>query len=119
MLLNAAYFVVVGMACWGIYRLSPGLRDADRMPAGRGIRTVEDPGAWPERRRFVLARLLHAPTRHLASVSERRGGFQARCACGWQGGWQHHQGDAFADAHAHTRYVDAALRSIDHDQLPN
>lgn len=114
MLVDVMSLVLVGMACWFIYWLSPGFGDAElRSPLVRGTSLPAMRDSWPRRRRYLLARMLRMPTRHLASVVEARGRFEACCVCGWHGGKHAHQGDAFAAAHVHTRYVDAVLRSTD------
>jgi hypothetical protein len=110
MLIDAVSLATVGAACWFIYRFSPGVGDANAMPVRGASRRPYEPVAWPERRRFFLARVLRTPMRHLASVTEDRGGFHAACVCGWRGDRHSHQGDAFADAHIHTRHVHGVIR---------
>jgi hypothetical protein len=97
-----------------IYRLSPSTGERDGAPSSRP--EIADAGravGWQSRRRFLVARVLRAPVRHLASVTRHRDLFQAACVCGWQGAWRAHQGDAFAEAHLHTRYINAAVEVAD------
>jgi hypothetical protein len=65
--------------------------------------------AWPTHRRYLPLRWLHAPIRHLAFVRRDDDGFQAGCVYGWQGTAFDHRGDAFADAHVHTRHIDTTI----------
>jgi hypothetical protein len=65
--------------------------------------------SWPAARRYLFARVLRVPVRHLASLSREADQFQARCVCGWQGEWHGHPGAAFSAAHVHTRYVQTVI----------
>jgi hypothetical protein len=65
--------------------------------------------SWPVARRYLIARVLRAPVRHLASVSDEQDWFRASCLCGWHGDWHGHQGAAFSEAHVHTRYVQTLI----------
>jgi hypothetical protein len=112
MLVNVVAPVLVVAACWGIYRLSP---PVDRAESRGGVAVrlsgSSEAVAWQPRRRYLVARVLRTPVRHLASVIHHRDVFQAGCVCGWHGAWHAHQGDAFAEAHVHTHYINAAVRS--------
>jgi hypothetical protein len=66
-------------------------------------------GSWPSARRYLFARILRAPARHLALVRLSDDVFVATCVCGWQGSPHGHRGDAFADAHVHTRHVQSRV----------
>jgi hypothetical protein len=78
-----------------------------------GLHRVDAPRqrefSWPSARRYLIARVLRAPVRHLASVTRERDRFRASCICGWDSGWHPHQGAAFSDAHVHTRYVQTVI----------
>jgi hypothetical protein len=109
-------FGLVAAACWAIYRLSPPTSDDVRTPLPGTVMRVSDAReavSWQPGRRYLVARVLRTPVRHHASVTRHRDLFQAACPCGWQGTWQAHQGDAFAEAHLHTRYINAAVRGAD------
>jgi hypothetical protein len=72
--------------------------------------------SWPKRRRYLPLRWLHAPVRHVASVGREDDRFQAGCVCGWQGTAFDHPGDAFADAHLHTRHIDTKVDEPKHQE---
>jgi hypothetical protein len=61
--------------------------------------------SWPAARRYLLARVLRVPARHLASLSESTDGFVTTCICGWRSNTHSHRADALVEAHVHTRYV--------------
>jgi hypothetical protein len=63
------------------------------------------PQPWPKKRRYLLARLLLAPARQLASVTSTDDRHTPVCICGWQGAGHAHRRDAFSEAHVHTRHV--------------
>jgi hypothetical protein len=74
-------------------------------------------GSWPSARRYLFARVLRAPARHLALVRLSDSVFVASCVCGWQGAPHTHRGDAFADAHVHTRHVQSRVSAPDGEAL--
>jgi hypothetical protein len=121
MLVDVLAPVIVVAVCWFIYRLSPP-PDGAHVPIGGTAMRVSgrsESVSWHPRRRYLVARVLRAPVRHLVSVVHHRDVFQASCVCGWQGAWHAHHGDAFAQAHVHTRYVDAVIRDSAHAADPH
>lgn len=108
MVVDVVALSLIVAVSWGIYSLSPGREPEKvvRVTTGHGLDVPRPSGLpWPKARRFLLARVLRVPARHLASVSREEGLYLPACVCGWSGDRHRHPGAAFSEAHVHTQYL--------------